>query len=193
MEENLLALFTEFKSLTAPLLRNGPITLEEIETGYSSAVDTWTKVKNLIRHGLFENERQEIDFFSCVKPRFTGQCEFFQLLYQYRLFCPPDKLNTAAFRTHELNKIARFNEAHASFLNFYRSRRVDPVQNREYFLRRNFDPDLRSFARPYDSNPNYFTNADWIVTQFIGNLRYRRFILQEERYPPPPHAPSATS
>lgn len=185
MEEKWKALFDELNRETAPILRSLPFTGEDAETCYKIALGYWEKVKAVIRANGFGSEEQEIAFFSAVKPRFAAQLEYFILLYQYRLFSP-HRGDAESFRQHEIDKIEHFRMIHASFLAFYRSRRKDPILSREYFLRRTFNPDRRAYPRPFDTNPDYFTNGDWIAAQFIANLRYQRFLLQEKRQPRPP-------
>jgi hypothetical protein len=184
MEEKWKTLYNELQRELTQTLRDVPLTADDMETGYRIALDRWEKVKALVRQDGFRDEEREMGFFSTVKPRFTGQLEYFQLLYQHRLFCPPGKSNTGAFLEHEIGKIRRFRDLHANFLCFYRTRKKDPVLLQRYFLRRTFDPARRTFSRPYDANAELFTNGDWIVTQFIGNLRYQRFLLNEARENP---------
>jgi hypothetical protein len=186
MEEKWKALYEELNLETAPILRTLPFTVEDAEACYKIGLNYWKKARDVLRHNGFGTEAQEIAFFSTVKPRFTGQLEYFMLLYQYRLFCPPDKPDIVAFREHEIDKIRRFRDIHANFLRFYRSRQKDPPLAQQYFLRRTFNPDRRTYVRPFDTNPYYFTNGDWIVSQFIGTLRYHRFLSQEQRQPRPP-------
>lgn len=181
MEEKWNALHNEMYRDTTELLRGAPATLEQSETGYKIALGYWEEVKNLVRQNGFHTEDQEIGFFSSVKPKFTGQLEYFLLLYQHRLFCPPGKSDTTPFFIHEIEKIERFRDLHNSFINFYRNRKKDPVIAQQYFLRRTFNPDRRILSRPYDANPDFFTNGDWILTQFIGNLHYHRFLLNDGR------------
>jgi hypothetical protein len=181
MEEKWKTLYDGLQLESIQLLRDGPLTLEGTETGYKIALGYWEKVKLLVRQYGFRDEEQEMDFFSIAKPRFTGQSEYFLLLYQHRLFCPPGKSDTTSFHEHEIDKIRRFRDVHASFIRFYRSRKKDPILARQYFLRRTFNPDRRTYSRPFDANPDFFTNGDWIVAQFIGNLRYHRFLLNEAR------------
>jgi hypothetical protein len=181
MEEKWQRLYDELRLAISQTLRENPLTVDHAETGYRIAMEFWVKLRGLVHQSGFRDEQEEIAFFSAVKPKFTGLCEFFQLLYQYRLFCPPHNTKTNAFHEHELDKITRFREFHASFLSFYRNRKKDPILLQQYFLRRTFNAERRIFIPPYDAHPDYYTNGDWIVTQFIGNLRYQRFLFQEGR------------
>jgi hypothetical protein len=181
MEEKWKVLYDDLHREITQTLRGTPLTVEDTETGYKIALGYWEKAKALVRQDGFRDEEQEVAFFSTIKPQFTGTLEYFMLLYQHRLFCPPGKPDAGSFRHHELGKIRRFCDVHANFIRFYRSRSKDTVLAEQYFLRRMFNPDRRTFVRPFDANPDYFTNGDWIVTQFIGNLRYQRFLLNERR------------
>jgi RteC protein len=193
MEQKWKTLYDELQRECNHTLHGRPITIEDTEKGYKIAFGYWEKAKALVCQYGFHNENQEIGFFSSVKPLFTGHLEYFMLLYQHRLFCPPEKIDAGAFRHHELDKIQRFREVHASFIRFYRSRNKDVILAQGYFLRRTFNPDRRTFSRPFDANPDYFTNGDWIVTQFIGNLRYQRFLLNETRQGTKPRGPEQLS
>jgi len=95
------------------------------------------------------------------------------------LFSPSSKADASAFREHELGKIQRFRQVHSGFLSFCKNMKQEPCQAEQYFLRRNFTVDRRVFARPYDANPDYFTNGDWILTQWLGNERYECFLNKE--------------
>jgi hypothetical protein len=179
MEEKLKALYRELRRDSTQSPRGTTITLEDTETGYKVALDYWQKVKALLRETGFRSEEQEMQFFSGVKPHFTGQLEYFMLLYQHRLFCPPGRSDTGAFRLHEIDKIQRFRDLHAKFIHFYHNRANDPVLASQYFLRRTFNPEGCIYSRPFDANPDYLTNGDCILTRLIGNLRYYRFLLSE--------------
>jgi hypothetical protein len=185
MEEKWKALAETLHRSTSQQLRDFSPDIEHAEARHKIALQHWERVKGLVRTSGFTDELEETFFFSAIKPQFTGQLEYFMLLYQYRLFCPVG-IPADDLQQHEIEKIERFRSVHASFLAFYRSRRKDPILSQEYFLRRTFNAERRIYPRPFDVNPAFFTNGDWIAAQFIGDLRYHRFLLQEKRQPRPP-------
>ena len=107
----------------------------------------WQQVKELALRSGFANADEEIDFFSRVKPRFTGLLEFYTLLYQYRLFCP-DGQSGNSFLQHEMGKIERFEDLHCTFFDFFRHGNKNPQLMEHYFLRRHFNSIDRNYTRP---------------------------------------------
>src|SRR5580692_10871957 len=110
MEGKWKVLYDDLHREITQTLRGAAMTVEDTETGYKIALDYWEKVKALVRQNGFRDEEAEVAFFSAVKPKFTAALEYFMLLYQHRLFCPPGKPDAGSFHDHELEKIRRFRD-----------------------------------------------------------------------------------
>ena len=133
----------------------------------------------MVREIGFDDDAAEIRFFRLFKPRFTGQLEYYSLVYQYQLFLPPgDAREQVTFRVRERGKIDRFHLTHAAFIAYYNS--GQKYNDPQYFLQRHFDPDQPGYVRPFDRDPAFRTTADWILTVLTGDDLYEKFLAGEE-------------
>jgi len=149
----------------------------QTEACFKICLHHWTLLRELVKLEGFADDAAEIHFFKDVKPRFTGLLEFYHLVYFHQLFCPAGgPVDIEAFEQHERLKIERFREAHAGFIAYYEEGATD--QDTGYFLRRHRPPDPPPYVRVYDSDPEFLTAADWIVTLYIGYSRYEGYLRE---------------
>ena len=153
----------------------GPI---QTESCFKCCLRNWEACKTMVRETGFDNDDAEIRFFRLFKPRFTGQLEYYSLVYQYQLFHPHAPGDLAAFRRRERDKIDRFHIAHAAFIAYCNGGYA--YDDHRYFLRRNFDPGELTYVRPFDRDPEFRTAGDWTLTLLTGNDLYEHFLTREE-------------
>ena len=130
----------------------------------------------------FPGDPEEIDFFKRIKPSFTGQLEYYMLVYQYQLFCPWGDTDVAGYRQKEQKKIERFRETHAPFLNYCASGQTD--KDAVFFLRKYYindgDQEPRPYVRMHDKDPKWMSSYDWILTLNVGFDLYEQFLLLQD-------------
>ncbi len=139
---------------------------------YRIAADYWQLAKEEIRVNGFPDDPAEIEFFRNQKAKFTGLLEYYLLLFRYQLHADPGSAVLEQFRREETDRIRKFRETHAIFINYYEEGRTD--WDDHYFLRRKFHKVQRPPAQVYDRATDFWTNGDWILTMLYAN----RLVLQ---------------
>jgi len=148
---------------------------DQTEACFKSCLHHWRLIKELSRLQDFESDTTEIHFFKVVKPLFTGQLEFYHLVYFHQLFCPAGgPADILSFEQNERLKIERFRKAHAAFIAYHEAGATD--QDAAYFLRRHRPVEPPPYVRVYDMDPEFLTAADWMVTLYIGYSRYEAYL-----------------
>jgi hypothetical protein len=145
-----------------------------IEQSYQIADAYWQRVKHLIRGSGFPDDAAEIDFFKHLKPKFTTHLERFLLLYRYQGYVDSGGNTLIEFAREEMDRIRRFRETHAIFIDYYLQGRTE--WDDVYFLRRKFNKVQRPPSQVYDRAQDFWTNGDWIVTIYLANVRFEQLL-----------------
>lgn len=175
MNEKWQAIY-EVLSRDIDLLRgSGSPGLPHTEACFKCCLDHWSALKKMVLRDLFEDEREEILFFKYVKPKFTGQLEYFTQIYQFQLFCPvDDAAQLKTFIKHEQWKIDQFKINQKAFIKYYVSGQNG--LDARFFLRRNFEAKPSPNVCIYDLDPRLLTTGDWMLTLLMSYEQYDRFL-----------------
>ncbi|HEY4481800.1 MAG TPA: RteC domain-containing protein [Candidatus Brocadiaceae bacterium] len=134
----------------------------------------WRTVKELIKERGFKNEKEEIEFFKEIKPRFTSKIEYFVLLTSGLEFVPTDKEKAIEYWKEEEMKYQRFRVKNEDFICYYDrgSNEMDVI----YFKRVNEDrkPLLKLIS--YDGDPEFCSAQDYLVRNLIANRMYHEYV-----------------
>lgn len=124
---------------------------------FTIACKYWQLLKDTIELNFFDKENEEIDFFKNVKPKFTGQIQYYKMLGEILMFVPGDEEKQIDFWKLEEMKFPIFCNKNKMFLKDYKVRvhKLDPsifrrvvgemVPGKQPF----YDSDRR-FCSPYD-------------------------------------------
>jgi RteC protein len=144
------------------------------ENRYETVAHYWRWVKDHIHQSNFLSDAAEIDFFRNIKPKFTAFLEYFLLLYRYQVSAGGGEDTLDQFRREELDRIRKFREKHATFINYYEQGGTgwDDV----YFLRRKFNKVQRPPSQVYDRVREFWTNGDWIITRLQADRLFEQLL-----------------
>src|SRR5580700_10955746 len=122
MNANFLALYEARVRDINAILQTNSSDKEKMESCFRGGMDHWNKLKEKIKREGFERDEEEIHFFKCIKPRFTGEIEYYTQRYHAILFSPEsDKQSQINFWDGELGRIDKFFGTFHQFFNYYRS------------------------------------------------------------------------
>jgi hypothetical protein len=88
MNANFLELYEALVRDINDILQTGSSEKEKMESCFRSGIEHWNKLKEKIKREDFATEEEEIHFFKNVKPRFTGEMEYYTQRYHAILFLP---------------------------------------------------------------------------------------------------------
>lgn len=144
------------------------------ERRYETVAHYWQRVKDRLRQSNFPSDAAEIDFFRNIKPKFTAFLEYFLLLYRYQVYAGGGEDALDQFSREELDRIQKFREKHATFINYYEQGGTgwDDV----YFLRRKFNKAQRPPSQVYDRARDFWTNGDWIITVLQADRLFEQLL-----------------
>ena len=150
--------------------------VERAESCFWIASNYWERLKEIMKPGMFQNEKEEIDFFRNVKPQFTGRIEYFTILYEGLLFEPKDRDSALLFWNEEEKRLVRFRNKNETTISYYDSN--DQYMDKEYFLRKNTDPEYILTARTYDADTRFRASQDTILASYLAYKMYNDFAAE---------------
>jgi hypothetical protein len=177
MNANFLELYNDLVRDIHAILQTNSTEKEKMESCFRTGIDHWNKLKEKIKREGFATEEEEIHFFKNVKPRFTGEIEYYTQRYHAILFLPEDKKSQIDFWQGELSRLDKFFGSYHEFFHYYYSKKTDKDQ--QYFLRSNSDGSNVARANVFDLDPETSTSHDWLLTNMIGYEKYKKYILAE--------------
>ncbi|HSZ85760.1 MAG TPA: RteC domain-containing protein [Puia sp.] len=178
MNANFLALYEEFIRDLKIILNKNTDDKEKMEFCFRCGIDHWNKLKEKIKQEGFASEEEEINFFKNIKPRFTGEIEYYTQRYHAILFLPlGDTQSQINFWEGELGRLNKFFGSYHEFFNYIHSKKTD--RDHRYFLRSNSDGSNIAHANVFDMDQQTATSHDWLLTNMIGYEKYKKFVLEE--------------
>jgi len=178
MNANFLELYEGLVRDINAILKTSSSDKEKMESCFRSGIDHWNKLKEKIKREGFASEEEEIHFFKNVKPRFTGEIEYYTQRYHAILFLPEtDKQSQINFWEGELGRLDKFFGSYHEFFQYYHSKKKD--KDHEYFLRANSDGSNIARANVFDLDRETSTSHDWLLTNMIGYEKYKKFVLAQ--------------
>jgi hypothetical protein len=127
---------------------------------------------------VFEDEKEEIDFFRSIKPKITSEVEYYSLLYHTELFKPVDGSSEIMnFWDREAKRFERFVGENRMFYEYYRNGSIR--KDKIFFTRSNNNLSNFPAAKVYDLEEKATTSHDHLVAQIIALERYHKYIEEQ--------------
>jgi hypothetical protein len=178
MNANFLELYEGLVRDINAILKKDSSDKEKMESCFRCGIEHWNRLKEKIKHEGFDSDAEEIHFFKDIKPRFTGEIEYYTQRYHAILFLPEsDKQAQQFFWDGELGRLEKFFGSYHVFFDYYKTGKTD--QDSRYFLRRNSDGSNIAHANVFDMDQQTATSHDWLLTNMIGYEKYKKFVLEE--------------
>ena len=148
-----------------------PSQLEEVERYFKCCFHYWMEVYQLMAGYRFCSPAEEVCFFSKVKPLFTCELEYAQLLCNAMLFLPEEG-ERAVYWQREGARLGGFVREHTAFCRHYR--RGMALYEAPYFTR--VDALSASLpARPYPDE-GLVSLYDPLVGRLLALRRYNAYV-----------------
>jgi hypothetical protein len=179
MKTNYLELYAELVREVNNILAKDLPESEKMELCFRCCIEYWNGLKLKIKLEGFTSDEDEIHFFKNIKPRFTGEIEYYTQRYHAILFLPADKELQLSFWEGELGRLNKFFGSYHEFFTYIENKKTD--RDEKYFLRRNSDGSNIAHANVFDMDQQTATSHDWLLTNMIGYEKYEKFILEEKR------------
>jgi hypothetical protein len=151
--------------------------LKIIECCFIKSDQYWTKVKNQVSQYTFPAPEEEIHFFKHLKPAFTSEVEYYNLLYHVEIFKPVSAEDLRAFWLREQHRLADFIRDHDAFYKYYKD--GDTHKDEQYFIRANSQPLRLSDAKIYDRDTNATTGYDHLITSILALEKFDAYVKQK--------------
>lgn len=146
---------------------------EQAGHAYQIALQCWHQVKAEMKSYKFRDQKEEIDFYKSIKPKFTGYIEYLMLLNHGLLFIPTEsKEAMLIYWQFEVERLERFKERNKSFVAYYE---IGSTHNDEkYFLPAEKDS-IHKFSKIYDLDGKLVTSHDHLVASLLAEEKYHKF------------------
>jgi len=148
--------------------------IAEVECCFHICERYWARLRNEVVHYVFEDEKEEIDFFKIIKPKFTSEVEYYSLLYHAELFKPVDGSSEIMnFWNRETKRFEKFVGANRKFYEYYKngSTRKDKI----FFTRSNNS--LSNFpAASDDLEEKANSSHDWLIASLLALEKYTKYV-----------------
>lgn len=149
-----------------------------VESCFGIAVKKWMQLREKLAGYQFVSEQKEIEFFKIIKPKFTLEIEYYNLVYHSSLFRPGEPESLLHFWGREYGRLRKFKTENKLFLRCYNSN-----QNKEipYFYLRKYCTleGADSTARIYDSDASVSTNGDRLTATLLALEKYRNYVVEK--------------
>ena len=151
---------------------------EEIERCFLIAKGYWKTLQERLEGYVFYTTEEEIYFFKDIKPLFTAEIEYYNLLYHTRLFQPQyDPVQVKAFWEREARRLQKFKEEQEEFYIYYKVGCT--ARDEDYFVRANNDFSNFIEAKVYDLNSDAATSGDQLVSGILALERYNAYVQEQ--------------
>jgi len=155
--------------------KKGLTEVEVIECCFQVANTYWVRLREKLANYVFENNKEEIEFFKTIKPKFTSEIEYYNLLYHTQIFKPEyDPIEIMKFWTREADRLNRFIEDNKLFYEYYKAR--DCTNDEIYFLRANNDLSNLKESKVYDLDSRAATSHDHLIATILALQRYEKYV-----------------
>lgn len=151
---------------------------KEIECCFQVCSKYWNEVRIVLSNYEFKTDTEEIDFFKNIKPLFTSEIEYYNLLYHAQLFKPPfDEEELQKFWQREFIRMERFIENHQAFYQYILNN--DTSLDAIYYLRQNLDGSVVVNAGVDEIHNKTSTTQDALLAQYFALKRYSVYVQNQ--------------
>ena len=151
--------------------------LKEIECCFQMATRYWAILKyDLIKHE-FGSRDEEVRFFKEIKPLFTGEIEYYSLLYHAELFLVDTvKEDQLMFLERQSQRLEKFSQEHDEFYACYKSGCT--AHDRDWFVRTREDQESINGNKGYDREEKATSSHDHLVASLLALERYHDYVTR---------------
>lgn len=170
-------LLNDLQAALSNCLQQSTEPLKSIECCFIQSEQYWTLVKNQISRYEFPSAADEIHFFKDLKPAFTSQVEYYNLLYHVEIFKPVSSEDLRAFWLRERQRLSDFIGEHEAFYQYYKN--GDTHHDEQYFTRARSHPERLPEAKVYDRDANATTGYDHLITSILALERFTVYVEEK--------------
>lgn len=148
-----------------------------MESCFQIAYSAWSEVKQNLTSYQFKNDQCEIEFFKDLKPLFTSEILYYELLYHAVVFEPPGIICAIQFWQRESLRLHKFEQENKTFLLCYADQSCNLIPY--YFLSRYTQINGREI-KLYDAGGKYLTKGDGLVATVRSLRRYMNYVDEKK-------------
>ena len=153
----------------------------EIECCYQVCTNYWNAVKEKLAAYEFDTMEAEINFFRNIKPKFTSEIEYYNLLYHSSLFYPPDIRARKRFWMREAERLNKFTNDNKDFYCYYKTGQTH--KDHLYFVRAN-NKNLEAMkCKPFGVNSHTSTSHDCLIAFILALEKYTVYVNEKIHKP----------
>lgn len=148
------------------------------ECCFQTAILYWGRIRESLTDFKFENCQEEITFFKTVKPLFTSEIDYYNLIYHSLLF-QPDMIHfyqQEIFWKREPLRLERFIEENMDFYSYYKNGGTE--MDKLYFLREANQTGNGKAFKDYD-NEQTATSHDPLIATILALERYHAYVQEQ--------------
>lgn len=150
-----------------------------VESCFGIAVEKWIELREKLAGCQFVSEQKEIEFFKIIKPKFTLEIEYYNLVYHSSLFRPEEPEAVLHFWGREFGRLRRFKAENKLFLHGYQGSQNKHVPF--FFLRKYYNSGNATNARIYTGDIDTCSNGDVLTASFLALHRYKTYVGEKFR------------
>lgn len=152
---------------------------ESAAKAFMICLQHWSRLQSgmVVQGGLAVTE--EVYFFKCVKPLFTGRIEYFTKVYQGLAFLPADPIQWREYWLKEADRLRQFRNQYEDFVAYYRSGATH--LDKEYFSRSPLAEIPVAWRTPFDAHGYFSSTHDSLVAQQWAHERYHEYVAAKLR------------
>jgi hypothetical protein len=169
MEEYSISLFDVMQAELSEILEGPGDFIQRLQQCYETAQRYWISLQiKMVAQG-FGSAEEEIRFFKEVKPLFTSEIEYYNLVYRLEFFKPVGRSELAAHIQKEQSRLQSFIDSNRQFYQYYKSGQTHLDKN--YFLR-SAKVDQTLFSHKSSLDPAAYTSHDQLVSNLLTLEKY---------------------
>jgi hypothetical protein len=153
----------------------GSANIAEAKQAYTICRSSLEQLKTHILNYTFQDQREEIQFFKVIKPKFQSLMIFFHKKFQIELKKPVGSIaNLKHYYRKELFKIKIFFENYTDVYQYYRS--GSDLLDAQYFLRGSTPKSFIVHSPHLDGDSNFSTGYDLIISKMLAYEKLADFL-----------------
>ena len=152
--------------------------LEYAEQGIKASIAVLEKLKTKFISHIFQDKREEIDFFRNYKPQLASKLIYYNEVYTITSNKPiGSKKAIRNYYKAELDKLEIFFNENLEFYRYYRT--GNQALDNKYFLRGKYDVRLTLDSFYFQADQRFSTSHDYKVAQILANDAIKVFLESE--------------
>ncbi|NQY31114.1 MAG: RteC domain-containing protein [Flavobacteriaceae bacterium] len=149
--------------------------IENSEKAVEICLDAINNVKKYFKANPINNQEDEIKFFKKIKPQFLSKLIFHIKIYNMESLLPHEckESREEAYRI-ESKKIKKYANQNQNFYRYFRTNSTH--LDNKYFVRGNQDLKLKLKSNTFESDPEFSTSHDFILSKIIANTMFQKYL-----------------